>query len=71
MNQCQTNIDSLRKYFQKKDVLVIDKGIFSFDDIGDDDNGDLNETIKSIIDNLLTDKDFQICCFSKKVKNLR
>lgn len=71
MNPCQTNIDSLRKYFQKKDVLVIDKGIFSFDDIGDDDNGDLNETIKSIIDNLLTDKDFQICCFSKKVKNLR
>lgn len=71
MNQCQTNIDSLRKYFQKKDVLVIDKGIFSFDDIGDDDNGDLNETIKSIIDNLLLGKDFQICCFSKKVMYLR
>lgn len=70
MNQCQTNIDSLRKYFQKKDVLVIDKGIFSFDDIGDDDNGDLNETIKSIIDNLLLGKDFQICCFSKKVMYL-
>lgn len=71
MNQCQTNIDSLRKYFQKKDVLVIDKGIFSFDDIGDDDNGGLNETIKSIIDNLLLGKDFQICCFSKKVMYLR
>lgn len=52
-------------------MVVIDKGIFSFDDIGDDDNGYLNETIKSIIDNLLLGKDFQIYCFSKKVMYLR
>ena len=52
-----------RKIFPKKDEVVIDKDIFSFDEIGDDDdNGDLNETTKSIIDNLLPGKGFQVFC---------
>ena len=47
-----------RKIFPKK--VVIDKDILSFDDFGedDDDNGELNETIKSIIDSLVPGKDF-------------
>ena len=49
-----------RKIFPKKHEAVIDKDIFSFNDFGedDDDNGDRNETMKSIIDNLVPGKDF-------------
>ena len=49
-----------RKIFPKKDEVLIDKDIVSFDDFGEDDedNGDRNETIKSIIDNLVPGKDF-------------
>ena len=71
MSQCQTDFSSLEKYFQKKDVVVIDKNIFSFDDIvDDDDNGNLNETIKSIIDNLLPVKIFKFFVLAKSYVSL-
>ena len=59
----------IRKIFPKKDVVVIDRDIFSFDDVGndddDDDNDNLNETIKSIIDNLLPVKIFKFFVLAK------
>lgn len=61
----------IRKIFPKKDVVVIDKDIFSFDDIvDDDDNGNLNETIKSIIDNLLPVKIFKFFVLAKSYVSL-
>lgn len=61
----------IRKIFPKKDVVVIDKNIFSFDDIvDDDDNGNLNETIKSIIDNLLPVKIFKFFVLAKSYVSL-
>ena len=61
----------IRKKKQKKDVVVIDKDIFSFDDIADDDdNGNLNETIKCIIDNLLPVKIFKFFVLAKSYVSL-
>ena len=61
----------IRKIFPKKDVVVIDKNIFSFDDIvDDDDNGNLNETIKSIIENLLPVKIFKFFVLAKSYVSL-
>lgn len=63
----------IRKIFPKKDVVVIDKDIFSFDDIvddDDDDNGNLNETIKCIIDNLLPVKIFKFFVLAKSYVSL-
>ena len=61
----------IRKIFPKKDVVVIDKNIFSFDDnVDDDDNGNLNETIKCIIDNLLPVKIFKFFVLAKSYVSL-
>ena len=61
----------IRKIFPKKDVVVIDKNIFSFDDnVDDDDNGNLNETIKNIIDNLLPVKIFKFFVLAKSYVSL-
>lgn len=61
----------IRKIFPKKDVVVIDKNIFSFDDnVDDDDNGNLNETRKSIIDNLLPVKIFKFFVLAKSYVSL-